>query len=589
MSLTPACDLLPLPALRVFAVLATCAALTACGPRRPAFTLPVLVEVSAPRELTADQQIKQALARLTFGPRPHEVQQLGGHLNEWLQRQLTPASIPDAVGDSIVAAHPVLARSVAELSAESPPQDVFLRQRRRELGLPDTAHYVMTADDSARFKAMNDLGARRVQEILGAQVARAALSERQLLEVMTQLWENHFSVYTGKLPTRFTILEYDREVIRPHALGKFRELLGAVARSPAMLYYLDNWQSRSDSLHLTLTESQAIARARAPEAAARVRAQALHRRAGLNENYGRELLELHTLGVEGGYSQADVITAARALTGWSIALPREGGAFVFRPEWHDAEPKVFLGVPLLAGRGIEDGEEVLDIVARHPSTARFIATKLVRRFVSDSPPPALVARAATEFLRTDGDIRRVMALIVSSPEFYARSADRAKVKEPFALVVSAYRVLGGRPDSLGRSAQLAARLGQPLWGRLTPDGWPDDATTWMNTGAILQRIRFGLDVGAGRIPGIRVASMPDVSAEARVDSVIALVLDGEATPETRAILLSGVNPLAAPPADSTAAAMSSSGAVPNGNHRAEPLSYASLVGLAIGAPEFQRR
>jgi uncharacterized protein (DUF1800 family) len=483
----------------------------------------------------------------------------------------------------MLAAHPVLARSAAELVAESPPQDIFLRRRRRELGLPDTAHYVMTADDSARFKVMNDLGNRRGQEILGAQFARAALSDRQLLEVMTQFWENHFSVYAGKMPTRFTLLEYDRDVIRPHALGKFRELLDAVAKSPAMLYYLDNWQSRSDSLHLTLNEHRAIERSRDPLAATRVRGQALRRRAGLNENYGRELLELHTLGVDGGYTQADVVAAARALTGWTIATPREGGHFIFRPEWHDAEPKVFLGIALPGGRGMEDGEEVLDIVARHPSTARFIATKLVRRFVSDSPPPSLVTRAAAEFLRTDGDVRRVMALIVSSPEFYARAAYRAKVKEPFALAVSAYRALDGRPDSLGRSAQLAARLGQPMWGRLTPDGWPDDAATWMNTGAILQRIRFGLDVGAGRVVGIRVPPMADVAPAARVDSVVALLLEGEATPETRAILLSGVNPFAAAAEDSARMGP------PNDAPRTGPLAYPALVGLAIGAPEFQRR
>jgi uncharacterized protein (DUF1800 family) len=390
------------------------------------------------------------------------------------------------------------------------------------------------------------------------------------------------------MPTRFTLLEYDRDVIRPHALGKFRDLLEAVAKSPAMLYYLDNWESRSDSLHLTLREYEAIGRARSELAVMRIRSQALRRRAGLNENYGRELLELHTLGVDGGYTQADVIAAARALTGWSIATPREGGQFLFRPEWHDAEPKLFLGVRLPAGRGIEDGEEVLDIVARHPSTARFIARKLVRRFVSDSPPPALVDRAAAEFLRTDGDIRRVLALIVSSPEFYSRAAYGAKVKEPFALAVSTYRALDGRPDSLGRSAQLAARLGQPMWGRLTPDGWPDDAATWMNTGAILQRIRFGLDVGAGRIPGIRVPPLAASSQTERVDSVIALVLGGEVSPETRAILLNGVNPFAVAAEDSSSTG--SRGAMaPNGSRPAAPLGYGALVGLAIGAPEFQRR
>ena len=566
--------------------LALVAFLVACAGPRPRLTLPVLPETSAPRELTADQQAKQALARLTFGPRPHDAEHLTGRLDRWLQLQLTPAALADPVGDSIDEAHAVLHMSAAELTAESPPQDIFLRNRKRELGLADTAHYLMSGEDSARFKLMNDLGNRRVQEFLGAKVARDALSERQLLEIMTDFWENHFSVYVGKMPTRFTLLEYDRDVIRPRALGRFRDLLDAVAKSPAMLYYLDNWQSRADSLHLTLNEERALARARNPLDAMRVRDQARRRRAGLNENYGRELLELHTLGVDGGYTQQDVIAAARALTGWSIATPREGGQFVFRPEWHDAQPKQFLGVTLPGGRGIEDGEEVLDIVARHPSTARFIATKLVRRFVSDSPPGSLVARAAAEFQRTDGDIRAVMAVIVSSPEFYSRSAYGAKVKEPLSLIVSTYRALGGHPDTLGRTAQLAARLQQPLWGRLTPDGWPDDATTWMNTGAILQRIRFGIDVAAGRIPGIRVSEIASATPQARVDSVIALVLHGEASTETRSILLTGTNPFAVrdTAAPSGATLMSS----PNST-RTGPLTYAALVGLAIGAPEFQRR
>lgn len=567
-------------------------AVEACAGRRPARNLPVLPlsEATAPRELTADQQIKQALARLTFGPRPHESEQLTGQLDHWLRIQLVPEAVADPLGDSIDAAHPLLHSSAAALTAQSPPLDLFLRSRRRELGLSDTAHYVMTADDSARFKSASDLGNRRVQEFYGVKVARAVLSERQLLEVMTDFWENHFSVYAGKMPTRFTLLEYERDAIRPYALGRFRDLLGAVARSPAMLYYLDNWQSRADSMHLTLPEYEGVERARTPEAGMRLRAQARRRRAGLNENYGRELLELHTLGVDGGYTQEDVVAAARALTGWSIVTPREGGGFVFHPEWHDAEPKRFLGVMLPAGRGLADGDDLLDIVARHPATAHFIATKLVRRFVSETPPTSLVDRAAAEFRRTDGDIRQVLALIVSSPEFYSRAAYGAKVKEPFALVASTYRALGGRPDSLGRSAQLAARLGQPLWGRLTPDGWPDDATTWMNTGTILQRIRFGLDVGAGRIAGLRVTELPSsVDSAARVDSVIAFVLHGEATPETRSILLSGRNPLNA--VEPSANAVTPTGDMvraPNGRGDGR-LSFAALVGLAIGAPDFQRR
>src|SRR6185503_9950911 len=212
--------------------------------------------------------------------------------------------------------------------------------------------------------------------------------------------------------------------IRPRAMGKFRDLLGAVAKSPAMLFYLDNWQSAADSLHPTLARTR------------RGFAGPLARRArGLNENYARELMELHTLGVDGGYTQKDVMEVARALTGWT--LNQREGSFVFRPEMHDAAEKVVLGHRLSAGRGEEDGEAVLDIVSRHPSTARYITTKLVRRFVSDSAPPALVDRCAARFRSTEGDIRETVRCVVTSPEFFSRSAYRAKVKTPFEVVASA--------------------------------------------------------------------------------------------------------------------------------------------------------
>ena len=343
-------------------------------------------------------------------------------LDRWLVLELTPENWPDHAGDSALARFPVLRMSVRDLVDSSPQQDVFVRRRRLELGLAATAQYVMTPDDSARFKAMNDLGNRRVNEYLGAKLERAVTSDHQLEEVMTDFWENHFSVFRGKMPTQFTLLEYDRDVIRPHVLGKFRDLLGAVAHSAAMLYYLDNFQSNADSAHLTLPAWHSIEAAKTPADAARIRAAALRRRGGLNENYGRELMELHTLGVDGGYTQQDVINVARALTGWTLQTPREGGEFTFNPGAHDAETKLVLGHVLKAGRGTEDGEEVLDIVSRHPSTARFIATKLVRHFVADTAPPELVRRVAATFLQTNGDIREMMAVIVSSPEFYRKSS-----------------------------------------------------------------------------------------------------------------------------------------------------------------------
>ncbi len=536
-----------------------------------------------PRELAVEQQIKQAIERLTFGARPGDVALVRKQgLDRWIKRQLTPENWPDAAADSAFANTPVLAMTVRELVDASPQQDVYIRRRRKELGLPDTARYTFDAGDSARFKAMSELGNQRVQQYLGAKMTRAVVADHQLLELMTDFWENHFSVYRGKMPTQFTLLEYDRDVIRPNALGRFRDLLGAVAHSSAMLYYLDNYQSTSDSAHLTLAAWQNLAKAKTAKDSARIRLNASKRRNGLNENYGRELMELHTLGVDGGYTQADVINVARALTGWSLTTPREGGGFNFNANAHDAEPKRILGHDLPAGRGIEDGEETLDILAHHPSTARYIAMKLVRHFVADSAPTSLVNKAAAEFTRTDGDIRRVMAVIVASPEFYAKAAVRAKVKTPYQLVASAYRAMRGVPDSGAKSINLVQGLGQQLYGHLTPEGWPDEAKSWMNTGAMLARINFGTNVGAGRIPGIGTAAWAAASGlqglplDARVDGLGQALLLGEMTPETHEVLMSGSNPLAA------RAGMEKA-------RTGRPPTLGELIGLAIAAPEFQRR
>ena len=565
---------------QLFTRVATLVALAACSHGAPLHVVPApsLAERDEPRELAVDQQAKHALARLTYGARPGEAGLvLREGLDHWLLRQLTPENWPDSTADSVLAKYPAASMSLRALVDSSPQQDVFVRRRRVELGLAPNAPYALPAEDSARYKVMNDIGNRRVQQYLGAKLARAVVSDHQLQEVMTDFWENHFSVFRGKMPTQFTLLEYDRDVIRPRALGKFRELLGAVAHSSAMLYYLDNQQSTADSGRMTLLLVRNLAAARNAQDTARVRATLLRRRGGLNENYGRELMELHTLGVDGGYTQADVINVARALTGWSLQAPREGQGFIFNPAMHDAEPKLVLGHALVGGRGEEDGEEVLDILARHPSTARYIATKLVRHFVSDTPPPALVDRAARAFASTDGDIRQVLAVIVSSPEFYSRAAVRAKVKTPYEVVASTYRVLGGTPDTLGRSVNLAAVLGQPMWGHLTPDGWPDVADAWMNTGSVLSRINFGSDVAAGRVPGIPASRltptsfMSGASRQEQVDVVAAAVLQGEMSPDTHQVLMAGMNPLAG----------SSAG-------RARVPTFAELIGLALGAPEFQR-
>jgi len=307
-----------------------------------------------------------------------------------------------------------------------------------------------------------------------------------------------------------------------------------------------------------------------------------------------------------------VIEVARALTGWTMN-PRQGGEFTFRPQIHDADEKIVLGHRLAAGRGIEDGEEVLDILARSPATAHFIAHKLAVRFVSDDPPPALVDRAARTFLATDGDIRETVRTIVTSPEFFSRAAYRSKVKSPFELVASALRAIGAPADTTPRSAQAVAFLGAPIFGHQAPNGWPETGDAWMNAGAILNRINFGLALAGGRLPGASVARWPDTEhlrgapREQQVDAVIGAMLGGHVSPDTRSILLNGENPLAMKLAGSVdSSAVNAAATVDDGEEStmrpmarrqpgaafARPVQLAGLaqiVGLAIGAPEFQRR
>ncbi|HEY7394735.1 MAG TPA: DUF1800 domain-containing protein, partial [Gemmatimonadaceae bacterium] len=385
------------------------------------------------------------------------------------------------------------------------------------------------------------VGALSLNDMLYAgKIVRAQVSEHQLQEVLSDFWENHFSVYAGKTPSPDALIPWERDVIRPHTLGKFRDLLGAIAQSPAMLYYLDNYLST---------------------------------KRGLNENYARELLELHTLGVDGGYTQQDVIEVARALTGWTFER-RNPSVFVFRPELHDTGTKTVLGHTLQAGRGIEDGEEVLDILARHPSTAKHIAFKLARRLVSDDPPQSLVERAAATFRRTDGDIAQVVRTIVTSPEFFSRSAFRAKVKTPFELVVSARRAVDAPADTTLATARLIAQLGQPLFGWATPDGWPEKGGAWMNSGTMYKRIKYGTDLAnSGVVMGWRDwPTLSTVDLDRQVDAVMKVMLGGFADAATRDALL------AVRPAGSKER---SSG---DGGQRLR-----EVLAIAFASPEFQRR
>jgi uncharacterized protein (DUF1800 family) len=567
------------------------------------FLFLALTAVSLPaqqetRDQAADQQILHALNRLAFGPRPGDVQKVRAMgLDQWIEQQLHPERIDDSAFE----------RKLPRYSTFGQPENALLRQYaeaqrdRRQIRADSGAS--LSREDSIALRQRAQQLRAVVTDLQSAKVARAVASERQLQEVMTDFWFNHFNVFIRKGgPQPFYMRSYE-EGIRQRVLGNFRDLLGFVAKSPAMLFYLDNARSMADSGRPTLVPMRAMGR----------------RRTGLNENYGRELLELHTLGVDGGYTQQDVIEVARALTGWTIRPPQEGSGFVFRPIMHDAAPKVVLGRQLRAGRGIEDGEDVLDIVARHPSTARFIATKLARRFVSDTPSMALIDRAAAVFIRTDGDIREVVRAIIQSPEFFAASAYRSKVKSPFEVVVSAARALGAEPDATPRTAGAIALLGQPLYAHQAPNGYPETGGAWINTGSILNRINFGLAAAAGRLPGVSATSAsfaPEVAAAPRarqVDAVVSALLGGSVSPDTRAILLSGDHPMISSGAVERAAAERAAPEDSEGDMLAPPQGrrrpgaagrnavmgrpgqiprlegFAQIVGLALGSPEFQRR
>jgi uncharacterized protein (DUF1800 family) len=324
------------------------------------------------------------------------------------------------------------------------------------------------------------------RDLQESKILRAVYSNRQLDEVLADFWFNHFNVFMDKGADRYLTTEYERDSIRPHVLGRFRDLLEATAKSPAMLFYLDNWQSVGPN---------------APQA---LRGVPNVQRRGLNENYGRELLELHTLGVEGGYTQKDVTEVARCFTGWSIDQPQRGGSFRFAPRLHDNGEKIVLGVKIPAGGGERDGEKVLDIVAHHPSTAHFISTKLAQRFVADDPPAALVERMAQTFLKTDGDLRAVMQTMLESKEFWSEGAYRSKMKSPLEVVVSAVRASNGNVDFATALVRQVAELGEPLYRKQEPTGYSNSSREWMNTAGLMARMNFALQLSGNKVPGVMV-------------------------------------------------------------------------------------
>jgi len=468
--------------------------------------------------------------------------------------------------------------SPMKLNSATPGAD-----RKDALGVDPNAVPRALADDSNKPR-------RVVEELAMAKVTRAIYSERQLQQVMDDFWFNHFNVYAGKGEDKWYLTSYERDVIQPHALGKFKDLLTETAKSPAMLFCLDNFLS-------------ADPRAAARQAAERAMRQQMRRgpyggwgspnppagqgannkkkqERGLNENYGRELMELHTLGVDGGYTQQDVTEVARCFTGWTIEKPRENPRFKFDERVHDPDPKRVLGKKIHAG-GMKDGEQVIDLLVKNPNTAKFISTKLARRFVSDTPPPALIQRMAKTFQKSDGDIREVLRTMIYSPEFWSRGAYRAKVKKPFELVVSSVRALGTDVDTPMPLVQWVGRIGEPLYQCQPPTGYSDKAETWVNTGALLNRLNFSLALAGNKVRGSRsdvaalLGSDSSSDAKAALDRAVAIFLGGQAasgTVETLQKQLDNPQIVQAKLDDPV-----------------KQVDLGVVTGLVLGAPEFQRR
>jgi uncharacterized protein (DUF1800 family) len=600
-------------------------------------------------ELTEDEAILQALNRLGFGPRPGDLERIKEiGLQKWIEQQLHPDSINDSALESRLERFPTLKMSSAKLLDEFPEPKLAARregmtveeyrkeqqeqmrsavqsmqdpgpqtmetdvQKADAMHMPDfdgVDNDLNPAKGKGQGKGQGGLGngmfnyeqihlpQRIVAELSMAKLTRAVYSERQLQEVMVDFWYNHFNVFAAKGADRWLITEYERDAIRPHAMGKFRDLLEATAKSPAMLFFLDNWLSADPVAWQKLQREQQERREmrggpfggqRFPQgrpgpngnpADPNGNAKQKQER-GLNENYGRELMELHTLGVDGGYTQDDVINVAKAFTGWSIRQPRRDPEFVFEERLHDTSVKTVLGHEIHGG-GMKDGEEVLDILARDPHTAHHISLELAQRFVSDAPPAALVDRMVQTFLKSGGDIREVLRTMIYSPEFWSKDVYHTKIKTPFELVASASRAVGAEVDVPLVLVQWTGRIGQPLYQCEPPTGYSDKADAWVNTGALLSRMNFSLALTSNRLRGAQVdvdslfGGEMGVDPHATLNRAIQLILGGPVSQETRETLEKQMDD----PQILQATL----------DDKVKQVNVAMIAGLVLGSPEFQRR
>ena len=666
--------------------------------------------------LTEEQRILHVLNRLGFGARPGDVERVKAMgLDNYINQQLHPENISDSLADAKIKDRNLstLSMTTAELYEKFPQPAQLFRELQRKGVMPADVDpqklqaanqaaaqqqgpprpgEVMTPVSAEEIAKISDPEVRKMAEyrekirdyymknglqqpqritaeLQASRMLRAVYSERQLQEVMVDFWTNHFNVFMGKGADRWLLTAYDRDTIRPNTMGNFYDLLLATAKSPAMLFYLDNFQSvdpnarpgnqnpfrpngngrgaQGGSGPLAQLMRGQVGNNRpagvgypqqgqnpqgAPGAQPPTQGQQPPLppvRRGINENYARELMELHTLGVDGGYTQKDVQEVARCFTGWTIFAPRgaaaapnagmggpraemlreNAGKFFFNPNVHDNGEKIVLGQKIPAGGGMGDGLAVLNILAHQPATAKFIATKLARHFVIDYPSPALVNSVAAAFTRSNGDIRETLRAIFSSPEFNSPEAYRAKIKRPFELTISAIRTLGAETNGTPALHQWIARMGEPLYGYQTPNGYSDMAENWVNTGALLERLNFGLALASNRIPGTRVdltklgggGSGGEADKAKIMDRFLQVIVAGDISPRTKETLMKQLNEqvsIGAPPqpmADREVAEMAGppqarrQSGPPQGPQAAITDPVTKMVGLILGSPEFQRQ
>jgi uncharacterized protein (DUF1800 family) len=569
-------------------------------------------------ELTADQAILHALNRLGYGPRPGDmerVRQMG--LEKWVEQQLHPELIDDHSLDERLEQYPTLHTTSKKLLDDYPPPGQAVKKegltkdeykgridQKRQDALTQMFPTGNDNFDRANEQLAKIQGPNRiVAELSMAKVDRAVFSQRQLEAVMEDFWLNHFNVFANKGAEKWFVTAYVRDTIRPRTMGKFQDLLVATAKSPAMLFYLDNWLS-ADPAAFERMQAEMQARKRryqgvfaggappapgtfpAPTPAAapganRGAAQPKKKQErGLNENYGREVMELHTVGVDAGYTQKDVISMAEILTGWTVHEPQKDPEFFFDERIHAQGKEVVMGRSFNYG-GEKDGEEALRFLANHPKTARMISTELARHFVSDNPPASLIDRMAKNYESTRGDIRSVLHTMIYSPEFWSKDAYRAKVKTPFELVASTARALDAEvPVSLPLTGWIG-RMGEPLFLCQPPTGYSDAAQTWVNTGALLNRLNFALTLAGDRMAGTSVDLKTLLGEDATTDPNVALeqsihiFLGGEIADSTRTTLearLTDPQILQAKLDDPV-----------------KKVNEGLIAGLVLGAPEFQRR